>query len=363
MQRPETANREFKIDFQTLRSEKPVVTRFLSDEAISGWIPFVGPAIMAVASGQAAKFDRDPVVMAMVSSWSAPRIRWNGRAESPRERQLPCSINFQFGALGGRPPNWSGSVLEWSNFRKVDLRNADLRRANLRFADLRSARLDGTNLEDADLSGADLRGAILTDAILSCGQRCALCRSEGVRSDWLPAPVRRSGSSGCMLPPACEFEQVDRLEKVIDWSHGLRFCYSLPPRLDALIDADFARTTLRSDCESSSLILPEVASRVPTIGFYLAGPAILLCLFGYFHVNLHNIWVTLATLPERLPNGTESSSLAGPWLLINGVGIPQPAASGQVVVMERKRSSARRDCLVRCSRGAFFLLVELSTET
>jgi hypothetical protein len=64
--------------------------------------------------------------------------------------------------------------------------------------------------------------------------------------------------------------------------------------------------------------LPIIQTNVPIAGFYWAAPAILICIYFYFHLYMQRLWENLSALPAFFPDGRPLQDKVYPWLL-NGL--------------------------------------------
>jgi hypothetical protein len=62
------------------------------------------------------------------------------------------------------------------------------------------------------------------------------------------------------------------------------------------------------------LLLPNVATAIPTVGFYVAGPLVILGLYIWFHFYMQHLWMDLSELPAVLPDGRPLDRTVYPWL-------------------------------------------------
>ena len=70
---------------------------------------------------------------------------------------------------------------------------------------------------------------------------------------------------------------------------------------------------------ASAASLPIIQVRVPIVGFYLAVPFILLCLYLCFHFQLLSFWKEVAELPAIFPDGRPVESKLYFWTLFAGL--------------------------------------------
>ena len=205
---------------------------------------------------------------------------------------IAAHCRFLLGEPGGTRADLSGIDLSAIDFRNVDLAGATLARARFGTADV-----TGASFRDADLRGADLSTAVGVAAHQFAG----------------------ADVSGAKLPEVvAKFEGLGHLEKSAGFAEkvflvilsGCIYCF-----LTIISTRDVALIT-----NSSSLILPGVSTGVPTVPFYLTGPAVLLGLYLYFHLYLQRVWETAARLPAVWPDGRRLDEVVYPWLVTRFVG-------------------------------------------
>ena len=187
----------------------------------------------------------------------------------------------------------------WNKWRREypavqpDLRGVDLSGADLSGVDLHNAYLNATLLREAHLQDANLTGV------------------QGLLSDH----VAGANLSGTQLSD--EVGQFDGLADVAETAKNARSLF-FSMLLGCLYTWLTVATTsdLRLLTNSVSSPLPLIGASIPIVGFYLAAPFVLCCLYLYFHLYLQRLWESLADLPAVFPNGRSLDKKAYPWLLL-----------------------------------------------
>lgn len=177
----------------------------------------------------------------------------------------------------------------------IDLRDAVLRDADLRNANLTRANLSGSDLFGASLRGADLQGADLTDV-------------TGLRSRQLSG----ANLSGAKLSGTSTI--LDGLAQVRELSKNAAtaFVFLLFACLYSWVTiATTTDATLLTNFISSPL--PVIQAAIPLYLFFLIAPLILLALYLYLHLQLHDLWQEVSDLPSIFPDGRLISQKIYPW--------------------------------------------------
>ena len=180
--------------------------------------------------------------------------------------------------------------------------------------------LTGADLQDIDLRGADLRGAILKEAnLLRCTLREAVLQdadlqnAKGLLSDQLGG----ANLAGAKLPEAvAKFEGLATVEEICKDARqlfGLMLLACIFSVLTIVATSDVVLITN----SASHLAIPNVGVPIPSLGFYMVGPLLLLGLYYYFHFYLQDLWERLASLPAVFPGGVPLDKMAYPWIAVH----------------------------------------------
>ena len=206
--------------------------------------------------------------------------------------------------------------------RRADLEGANLRQANLFDAQLQEASLARAQLQGAFLAGADLRNADLREATLS--DVTGLCATQLAGADLtnakLPADVAR-------------FEELQHVEETSKNARKIFFGLLLGCAYSWLTVATTTDAELLPS--SATTPLPIIQTEIPIAGFYWAAPIILFAAYIYLHLYLQRLWVGLASLPARFPDGLPLDRKAYPWLLNGLVRQHFPRLGGSRTVLSR----------------------------
>ena len=191
----------------------------------------------------------------------------------------------------------TGANLQGAFLQKAKLRGADLSMANLRGASLVQADLRDTNLLGTELRGANLMGASLYGA-------------DGL---W----VGRLGGTNlfdAMLPES--ISSFDGAGAVAEVTRSARWFYFLMLTVTVLCIAIVALTTdVRLILDGPAIPIPRYGKILPTGGFYLGAPILLLILYVRFHFLLLRLWGSMAALPAVFREG-QTLDKEGPWYLM-----------------------------------------------
>lgn len=211
----------------------------------------------------------------------------------------------------GASPDFSGhdfhgANLSKRNLQKMNFAGADLGDADLSGADLRGANLAGADLSGADLCGANCRGATMREAILSDAD---LRSASGL----LPAQLAGTVLVGAKLPEELrDFKSLKAVEDAAEYSRTILITMLAGCAYSWLTIATTTDARLVSNTSSSPL--PILTATIPIVGFYVAGPLLLLAVYTYFHINLQRMWEQLADCPAILPDGRPLDKAVDPWL-------------------------------------------------
>lgn len=81
----------------------------------------------------------------------------------------------------------------------------------------------------------------------------------------------------------------------------------------------------------SSVQLPLVGVSVPVVGFFYAGPLIVLGLYTYFHLYLIKLWRALSWVGAEAAPGLPLDDVAYPWLISDAAILRKPGAEKRVL--------------------------------
>jgi uncharacterized protein YjbI with pentapeptide repeats len=162
--------------------------------------------------------------------------------------------------------------LEDSDLGDMDLYEANLRNANLQRANLTSVK----NLLNAHIGGANLAGAALPD---SWGVADGVAHVQNA--------IRYSERTFLILLLGC----------VYTW----------------LTIATTSDSNLITNSDAS--VLPIVHTKIQIDGFYFVAPIILICVYGYLHIQLQRLWERLSALPAVFPDGQAIDRKIVPWFV------------------------------------------------
>ena len=107
---------------------------------------------------------------------------------------------------------------------------------------------------------------------------------------------------------------------------------------------------------ASSVQLPLVGVSVPVVGFFYAGPVIVLGLYTYFHLYLIKLWRALSWVGSEAAPGLPLDDVAYPWL-ISDAAIMRKTRCGEACTGLADADRISRAGLGRRADGAGVLLV------
>jgi hypothetical protein len=188
--------------------------------------------------------------------------------------------------------------LQEANLKGADLQGADLRKANLRKTILHEINLEGANVEKADFRGADLENAKLKDVLgLEVGQ----LGGANTRDAEIPDGI---------ITYEPQLTEVSKLARTIFASLllGCLYCWII---ITSTTDASLLAKAREPN-------IPLINTPIDIVGFYLAAPFVLLCIYCYLHLYLERVWESLAGRPAIYPDGRRLDQIEYPWM-INGL--------------------------------------------
>lgn len=188
--------------------------------------------------------------------------------------------------------NLSQENLSEANLEQALLGGSDLEGANLYKASLRKSNLTQTNLHDADLREADLSESI------------------GLQIEQLS----RANLSNAKLTG--EISNFDGLSNIKDASKNVQKVYLLIILL-CLYSWLTMATTTPADLitDYPTFRLPIINIPIHIVSFYLWAPAIMLCIYFYYQINMQRLWERLSAMPAFFPDGESLDKKVYPWLL------------------------------------------------
>ena len=235
------------------------------------------------------------------------------------ERDLR-EINFEGVDLAKANLSWTkldGANLSGANLREADLtksrlQGADLYQANLEKADLtaanlRKAKLQEANFQEADLLNTDFRDADLQEAKLAHSRNLLGWQLAGANLAAAELPA-----TGDRFDELCQVGEITKTTSTLLWTL-LTGCLYACLTVATTTDASFYVST------AATLKLPIIDATIPTWGFFIFAPVVLLGWYFYFLLNLQRLWETLITLPALFPDGMRLDQKASPWF-ITGMG-------------------------------------------
>jgi uncharacterized protein YjbI with pentapeptide repeats len=224
----------------------------------------------------------------------------------------------------------SGSELSGAVFAGATLKKANLSNSNLVEADFENANLTG-----ADFQGAALRRAKFGNAKLGGNTRLreADLRNADLEDVFYLQTAQLAGAdvAGAKLPkPIAEFEGLKTIAEATSNAQKL-FVAMLGGCLYSWLTIGTTKDAALLT-NSASSPLPIIGTALPSVGFYMVAPVVLLAMYFYFHLNMQRLWEALADLPAVFPDGRSLDKRADPWLL-NGL------VSAHFVRLRRQRPS------------------------
>jgi uncharacterized protein YjbI with pentapeptide repeats len=170
-----------------------------------------------------------------------------------------------------------GSNLEGANLYKASLRKSDLSRTNFHDADLREADLsESIGLQIEQLSRANLSNAIITG----------------------------------------EISKFSGLRNIEEASKNAIKVYLLIILLCLYSWLTMATTTMAALITNyPTSRLPIVSIPIHIVSFFIWAPAIILCVYFYYQINMQRLWERLSAMPAFFPDGEPLDRKVYPWLL------------------------------------------------
>jgi uncharacterized protein YjbI with pentapeptide repeats len=203
--------------------------------------------------------------------------------------------------------NLSGANLKEADLSRAHLQGADLRHANLEKADLtaanlRNARLQGANFQETNVLKADFRDADLQDTKLSQSHDLLSWQLAGANltAADLPGNVSR-------FEELAHSGEITKTTATLLWTL-LTGCLYATLTVATTTDASFY-------VSAATLKLPIIDAVIPTWGFFVLAPIVLLGWYFYFLLNLQRLWEALITLPALFPDGMRLDQKAAPWFI------------------------------------------------
>ncbi len=230
------------------------------------------------------------------------------------DREL-LEINFEGVQLAKANLSWaeldranlSGANLKEANLSRTHLQGADLSKANLEKADLtaanlRNAKLQGANFQETNLLKTDFRDADLQDAQLAQSQNLLGWQLAGANLTYaeLPGTVSR-------FEELAHAGEITKTTATLLWTL-LTGCLYACLTVATTTDASFY-------VSAATLKLPIIEASIPTWGFFVLAPVVLLGWYFYFLLNLQRLWESLITLPALFPDGMRLDQKASPWFI------------------------------------------------
>lgn len=226
--------------------------------------------------------------------------------ESQKKPQSPPTTTWEeFCEILARHRCWlasGGQEGEKADFTGAQLAGWDFSGQYLKAVIFRDADLSKAVFREADLEGADFRGADLREADFTG------CRNL------LPYQLAGADLSGSRLPADLEkfasLPHVDAATRHAQtlFSTQLLVCVFCWLTIFVTTDPGLLTNTIETP-------LPIINTKINIVMFYWAGPALLFCLYLYFHLCLQRLWEALATLPAYFPDGRPLPQRLHPWLL------------------------------------------------
>ncbi len=217
--------------------------------------------------------------------------------------------------------------IQAANLQRADLRGASLWRADLREANfqrailvgarLQNAKFQRTNLMAADLRGANLRGASFNEVQLLRAnlheadlQDIELGNAKGL----IGGQLSGANVSGVKLPSDVrKFEGLTTVKQASKSARKLLIVILLACAYFGLTLFSAEDAALLTNSTTSPL--PLIQTSIPTAGFFVVAPILLVAIYFYFHLHLYMLWDALGSLPAIFPDGRTLEKRAYPWLL------------------------------------------------
>jgi uncharacterized protein YjbI with pentapeptide repeats len=178
--------------------------------------------------------------------------------------------NLEQALMGGS--NLEGATLYKTKLMRSDLAQTNFHNADLRYADFTEAK----NLQLEQLSGANLSNSVLPGSLI----------------------------------------KYDGLKNIEDASKNAKHVFFLMVFLCVYSWLTMGSTT------QADLITDYPTSRLPIISipihissFFMWAPAILLCIYFYYQLNMQRLWERLSAMPAFFPDGESLDKKVYPWLL------------------------------------------------
>ncbi len=214
--------------------------------------------------------------------------------------------------------NFSNTDLQGASLNGADIKEGKLIKAKLQKTIFKSANLGKANLSGAELNGANLSNANMQNTVLDgikglSDANLKHANMEGA-TGLLGNEFAQADVTGAKLPDDIkEFKALDIVEKTSQNARKIFFAMLLGCVYSWLTIATTTDVRLLTNTASSPL--PIIGTEIPIVGFYIAAPLVLICLYFYFHFYLQGLWESLASLPAIFPDGKRLDERAYPWLL------------------------------------------------
>lgn len=216
--------------------------------------------------------------------------------------------------------NWNSVNRDLSN---VDLHGRDLTRARFQATNLACSNLERCDLSNAHLERADLSGAAFGTSD-SAANLCLTqlreanlrgCDLSGVKGGLQQQQLAGADLTGAVLPAplAKLFDSLDAVEDISESARKLFIAMLVGCLYSWLTIASTTDVNLITNRASSPL--PIIQTSIPVVGFYVAAPLLLLCVYFYFQFYLQKLWEELGSLPAIFPDGRHLHERSDPWLL------------------------------------------------
>ena len=264
----------------------------------------IGATLAGNESSQAIPEASEPSRIRGFLSW-LNRKRTSYPAEH-RMKDLPAVIRSYGRSVKSQHRSRTQLKLTGRCLAELDLSGCDFINADLTGTDFRSAKL-----VDAVFDKAIVREAKFFDADLT---NCDLSQSLGLRSKFLAG----ANLENAHLPEnAREFPLLEVAREVAEKAQTTFFA--------VLLGCFFCWLTIAGTTDASLIAnagmakLPVVGFEVPTAGFYLLAPTVLLAVHIYLQLYLQRLWEALAGLPAIFPDGQRLDRKAFAWLLVGAI--------------------------------------------